>query len=329
MKKLNYLGLLLICILLYSCKAKKDYTINEADVHKHIAALSDDAMKGRKAGTEGAELAAQYIESEFKRIGLQPFFDSDAYRQNFEHNEMGMFNVVGLLPGNSKKDEYIIVSAHYDHLGIKDEGEGDLIFNGANDNASGTAAVISLAEYWANRADNERSILFVAFTAEEMGLIGSNHFGTQIDADHIIAGINIEMIGKESSYGPNTAWITGFDRSDFGNIVQKNLEGSEFTLHPDPYYPKFNLFFRSDNAALAMLGVPAHSFSTSPADDKDYHKVSDELATLDVAIITRTINVIAIGTKSLIDGSDTPTRIELTDGELGKFKKMLEKANNK
>ena len=151
------------------------------------------------------------------------------------------------------------------------------------------------------------------WTAEEMGLLGSNYFGKQINAKNIIAGINIEMIGKESPFGPKTAWITGFDRSDFGRIIQQNLIGSDYKVFPDPYV-NFNLFFRSDNASLAKLGVPSHTFSTSPMDkDLDYHKVSDEAKTLDLFTISETIKAIAAGVKSIISGADSPTRVSISE----------------
>ena len=286
--------------------------ISEELVKKHLYSLSSDLMEGRKAGTEGIEKAAQYIENEFKRIGLKKFKNLETYRQVFKNKDLSLFNIIGFLEGKSKKDELIVISAHYDHLGIKKSGEGDVIFNGANDNASGVAAVLALAEYLSEKNYNERSVLFVAFTAEEMGLIGSNYFGKNINPEKIIAGINIEMIGKESPFGPKTAWITGFERSDFGKIIQQNLINSNYKVYPDPYV-NFNLFFRSDNASLARLGVPAHTFSTSPMDrDMDYHKVSDEASTLDPYTISETIKAIAIGTKSLINGTDSPSRVMIS-----------------
>ena len=286
--------------------------ISEELVKKHLYSLSSDLMEGRKAGTEGIEKAAQYIENEFKRIGLKKFKNLKTYRQVFKKKDLSLFNIIGFLEGKSKKDELIVISAHYDHLGIKKSGEGDVIFNGANDNASGVAAVLALAEYLSEKNYNERSVLFVAFTAEEMGLIGSNYFGKNINPEKIIAGINIEMIGKESPFGPKTAWITGFERSDFGKIIQQNLINSNYKVYPDPYV-NFNLFFRSDNASLARLGVPAHTFSTSPMDkDLDYHKVSDEASTLDPYTISETIKAIAIGTKSLINGTDSPSRVMIS-----------------
>jgi Iap family predicted aminopeptidase len=292
--------------------------INESLVKKHIYTLANDSMQGRKAGTEGIEKAAKYIESQFKKIGLK-YFNNNSFRQTFNYKnkrsrnqeELKLYNIIGFLEGNEKKDEIVVISAHYDHLGMKSSGAGDLIFNGANDNATGVAAVLALAEYFKSKNNNSRSILFIAFTAEEMGLVGSNYFGKTISPESIVAGINIEMIGKESPFGPNTAWLTGFQRSNFGKIIQKNLSSSEFKIYPDPFI-SYRLFFRSDNASFARLGIPAHTFSTSPMDkDLDYHKVTDEASTLNMKTITQTIKAIAIGTKSIIAGEDTPTRVKI------------------
>ena len=312
MKNLNFIFFVFVCSFLNS------QTINEVSVKKHLYTLANDSMQGRKAGSPGIEKAAKYIEQQFSKIGLKPF-NGSSFRQTFKHinkrsekkEELILFNVIGLLEGTTLKEEFVVVSAHYDHLGRKNIGEGDLIFNGANDNASGVSAMIMLADYFKKAKINKRSILFVAFTAEEMGLVGSNYFGKTISAETIIAGVNIEMIGKESPFGPKTAWLTGFNRSDFGKIIQKNLSFSEYKLYPDPY-KNYRLFFRSDNASLARLGVPAHTFSTSPMDkDLDYHKVSDEAETLDVKTITETIKAIATGVRSIITGDDTPSRLIL------------------
>ena len=285
-------------------------------VRKHLYTLAADNMEGRKSGTPGIEKAAVYIEDEFKKIGLSTFGDLESYRQTFtfknrkSKDDIISSNIIGVLEGKSKKDEYVIISAHYDHLGMKKSGAGDLIYNGANDDASGVTGVLALAAYF-KKVGHERTIVFAAFTAEEMGLIGSTYFGKEIDAAKFVAGINLEMIGKTPSFGPNTAWLTGFERSDFGKIIQKNLKGSGYQLFPDPY-KNFNLFFRSDNASLARLGVPSHTFSTTPIDiDPDYHQVSDEAETLNITVITQTIQAVAIGTESIINGEDTPTRVIL------------------
>jgi len=311
MKRLNLIFCVFICSFLNS------QTINQNSVEKHLYTLANDSMQGRKAGSPGIEKAAKYIEQQFFEIGLRPFNNS-SFRQTFKHintrsekeeEELTLFNVIGFLEGTSLKEEIVVISAHYDHLGKKNTGEGDLIFNGANDNATGVTAMIMLA--FKKAKINKRSVLFIAFTAEEMGLVGSNHFGKTISAESITAGVNIEMIGKESPFGPKTAWLTGFERSDFGKIIQKNLSFSEYKLYPDPY-KNYRLFFRSDNASLARLGVPAHTFSTSPMDkDLDYHKVSDEVETLSVMTITDTIKAIATGIESIISGEDTPRRLTL------------------
>ena len=311
MKNFSFLALLLFFFQTNSQE------INEKTVKQHLYTLANDSMQGRKAGSPGIEKAAKYIEQQFIKIGLRPFNNS-SFRQNFKHiNKIGeleetldLFNIIGFIEGTTLKEEFVIISAHYDHLGQKTEGDGDLIYNGANDNATGVTAMIMLAEHFKSKK-NSRSILFVAFTAEEMGLIGSNYFGKTISSESIIAGINIEMIGKESPFGPKTAWLTGFDRSSFGKIIQKNLSDSEFKLYPDPY-KSFRLFFRSDNASLARLGVPAHTFSTSPMDkDLDYHQVTDQASTLNITTISQTIKAIALGTASIISGEDTPTRVKL------------------
>jgi Zn-dependent M28 family amino/carboxypeptidase len=221
-----------------------------------------------------------------------------------------MNNVVGMLEGKKLKDELVVFSAHYDHIGIRPAIEGDSIANGADDDASGTTAVIELANYYKKIKNNERTLIFVAFTAEEIGGFGSKYFSEQLNPDKVMAMFNIEMIGKPSKWGQNTAFITGYERSDFGEILQRNLSGTQFEFKPDPY-PTQNLFYRSDNATLARLGVPAHTISTDEIDiDKFYHTVNDEVETLDMKNITSTIRAIALSARSIVSGKETPKRID-------------------
>ena len=220
-----------------------------------------------------------------------------------------LFNVAGMIPGKSKEREIVLFSAHYDHLGIINSVEGDSIANGADDDASGTTAVIALANYYKKLNSNERTLVFVAFTAEEVGGFGARYFSSKLNPDNVVAMFNIEMIGKESKFGKNAAFITGYERSDFGEILQKNLLGTDFKFHPDPY-PDQDLFYRSDNATLAALGVPAHTISTDQIDsDKFYHTVNDEFETLDSSNIWATIKAIALSARSIVAGTDTPKRI--------------------
>jgi Zn-dependent M28 family amino/carboxypeptidase len=218
-------------------------------------------------------------------------------------------NVVGIIRGKTKPDERVVFSAHYDHLGIGKPKDQDSIYNGANDDASGTTAVIALATYFKKMKQPERTLVFATFTAEESGGYGAQYFSRQMDPATVMAMFNIEMIGTDSKWGKNSAYITGFEKSDFGKILQDNLKGSAFEFHPDPY-PSENLFYRSDNATLARLGVPAHTISTSKMDsEKFYHTVDDEIGTLDTKNMTEIIKAIAVSSKSIIDGSKTPTRV--------------------
>ena len=235
----------------------------------------------------------------------------ESFRVSFTNTieKLPLANLIGVLPGKSLKDEYVIFSAHYDHIGIIDPSGQDSIANGADDDASGVSAVISLASYYKKQDNNERTLLFVAFTGEELGLVGSTHFAAQLDADKVVAMVNIEMIGKEARFGPNTMYVTGYDRSNLATLMQQNLTNTGFTFHPDPY-PAQNLFYRSDNASLAAAGVPAHSFSTVQIEkDSYYHTVKDEIETLDIDNIVSSIKAIALGARGLVTGQDTPSRV--------------------
>ena len=233
-----------------------------------------------------------------------------SFEVKHEFTELKLSNVVGILPGKSKKEEFVIFSGHYDHLGIgKPNANGDSIYNGANDDAAGTTAVIMLARYFAKQKNNERTLVFAAFTAEESGGYGSQYFSKQFQPEKVTAMFNIEMIGTDSKWGKNSAFITGYEKTNMGEILQKNLEGSQFKFYPDPY-PKEDLFYRSDNATLARLGVPAHTISTSKMDsEKFYHTQEDEIETLDLDNMTEIIKAIAISSASIVAGKDTPSRV--------------------
>jgi len=264
--------------------------------------LKDNNSRGRIVEKQNQTAAAIFILGES---------DAANYKVSFSNmiEELSLFNVAGMLPGRSKPKELVLISAHYDHLGIVKEVDGDAIANGADDDASGTTAVISLAKYYKKLNNNERTLIFVAFTAEEVGGFGARHFSSLLNPDDVVAMFNIEMIGKESKFGENAAFITGYEKSDFGEILQKNLAGTDFKFYPDPY-PTQNLFYRSDNATLAALGVPAHTISTDQIDtDKFYHTVNDEFETLEVSNIHATIQAIALSARSIVAGTDTPKRI--------------------
>ncbi|GAB3819872.1 M20/M25/M40 family metallo-hydrolase [Pontibacter rugosus] len=223
--------------------------------------------------------------------------------------KLQLTNVAGMIEGK-RKNEYVVFSGHYDHIGIQTAVDGDSIANGADDDAAGTTAMMMLADYYKQQPQPERSLIFVAFAAEEIGGFGSKYFSEQLNPDQIVAMFNIEMVGKPSKFGPNSAYLTGFERSDLGPLMQKRLQGTTYSIHPDPY-PEQNLFYRSDNATLARLGVPAHTISSVQIDqDKTYHTVKDELEQLDMAHLTNMIKAIALASQGVVNGEDTPTRVD-------------------
>lgn len=291
-------------------------------------------MEGRRAFTPGNEKAAAFIANEFDKIGLKKWNDQNSYLQTFqmvkkinankrasysfdlsqEGDKVMLSNVVGIIPGKSKPNEYVIFSGHFDHLGISSRNmkDNDSIYNGANDDAAGVTAMIMLAKYFKKINNNERTLIFAAFNAEEMGGFGATYFSKQFDPAQVVAMFNIEMIGTESKWGKNSAFITGFEKTNMGELLQKNLTGTNFTFYPDPY-PTQQLFYRSDNATLARLGVPAHTISTSKMDNEpNYHKASDEVATLDLKNMNQIIKAIALSSKGIVAGIETPTRVEVS-----------------
>jgi hypothetical protein len=224
--------------------------------------------------------------------------------------ELQLTNVLGMIPGR-RDDEIVLFGGHYDGIGILDPVDGDSIANSANDCASGTTVMIELARYFKARKKPERTLIFAAFTAHEIGFLGSNYLSRQLDSTDIVAMFSIAAIGKVDPQGPNRAHITGFDRSDFGVILQRAVDGTTYSFYPDPYVG-LNLFVRSDNAPFARQGIPAHAIGTICMDprDENIHRVSDEVETLDLINLTSMIRAIALGAIPIISGEATPSRIE-------------------
>ena len=160
---------------------------------RHVYTLAGDSLRGRKAGSEDAAKAAAYIVKQFEEIGIQPYFEEGWY-QTFVKAGTTYKNVVGILPGNDPvmKDEYIIIGAHYDHLGVRN----DEIYNGADDNASGTATIIEMARILkSQQGDLKRSVIVVAFDAEEIGLWGSDYLSKNLDLSKVKLMMSIDMVG--------------------------------------------------------------------------------------------------------------------------------------
>lgn len=292
-------------------------TINADQLKTYVGFLASDSMKGR--GNHEPELftCATYIANEFEKIGLQKPLSSQSYYQPFpakaynkpsssgNFNNDVLFNIVGFLPGRSKPEEIVIFSAHYDHVGFDSMRGKDKIFNGANDNASGTAAMLALANYFSLRNDNERTLVFCAFAGEELGLVGSKFFVGTNNLRGLKAVINIEMIGRPA-VGKKAFFITGSNRSSFATIIGKNLPKKWVRITREPSSYK-ELFMRSDNYAFAEHGYVAHTIMASDDDDGCYHETCDEVKRIDFNNMTDIVKAIAVSCATIISGEQTPT----------------------
>ena len=241
----------------------------------------------------------------FVKLDRQPERFSVKFRQDLQRR--ALTNVIGLIPGRSLAKEYVIFSAHYDHVGVRKTGGGDVIFNGANDNASGVTALVLLARHFAALKNNERSLLFIAFSGEELGLVGSSMFVNTFPIQSIVSVINIEMIG-DGSRGKKkaTAYITGSEKSDLIGILNTGLEDQSFRFVSDPY-PAEKLFERSDNYSFSKKGVVAHTImSTRLKSYAHYHQVSDEVRHIDFKNIVAVTRAIAGSSAGIVAGKVTP-----------------------
>ena len=220
-------------------------------------------------------------------------------------------NVVGLLRGSDPalNDSYILVTAHYDHLGVKPDGEGDRIYNGANDDGSGTVSVVELASALATMKPRlKRSIVFMTFFGEEEGLLGSQYYARHplFPIEKTIAEVNLEQVGRtDDAGGPQlaSATFTGFDFTDLPSIFEAagNATGVKVYKSGD----SDSYFARSDNQSLADHGVPAHTLAVSLV-FPDYHKVSDEWEKIDYTNMAKVNRMVALGLIMMSDSTEVP-----------------------
>ena len=197
-------------------------------------------------------------------------------------------NVMGMVRGSELPEEYVVVSSHYDHVGIGTAVDGDAVYNGADDDATGTTAVILLAEALAKAPAPRRSVLFVCFSAEEKGLRGSRAFceSPPVPLESVVANVNLEMIGRPEEGRREKAWVTGAEYSDFAAIAGKAMERAGIGLVEFPMAKQ--LFQASDNASFVRKGVVAHSISAGSL-HKDYHQPSDQVDRIDIPHMTAVI----------------------------------------
>jgi hypothetical protein len=301
MKKLYFL---LLPLLVLSCKSNPStvtektsnsssksveitYKVEESDVSDFLKYLSSDELEGRETGTKGIEKAAVFLEDFFKKNNVKPYFAT--YRDTLTNFKAPAFNIVGVLEGTDPelKKEFVVLSAHYDHIGVEKNKQGDVINNGANDDASGVTAVAQMAKYFAETKSNKRSILFVFFAGEEKGLLGSKSLVQKLKKKdfNLYTQLNIEMIGvpMKRDY---LAYITGFDKSNMAEKI--NEYTGKKTIGFLPKEAEYKLFYRSDNYSFfEAFGKPCQSISTFDFENFEfYHHVSDEFKLMDIPHMT-------------------------------------------
>ena len=301
--------------------------VTERDVRRLLGALSDDSLEGRMTATRGSARAARVIAAEMRRIGLEPAGDSGFFQRVPIALMPGgqrarpvlleslaqldtmpaaqrppAVNVVGVLRGSDPavRDSAVLIDAHYDHLGIGRPVNGDSIYNGADDDASGVVAVLEIARALSAGPRPRRTVIFATTTGEEVGLLGTRWYLRHpiVPIAQMSANLEIEMIGRPDSLagGRGRAWLTGFERSTMGeSFARAGLPiGADKRLDQQ-------FFERSDNIAFARLGVPAHTLSSYNM-HADYHQPSDDLAHVDIPHMTAVIRAGAAAARLLADG---------------------------
>ncbi|WDF47199.1 M28 family peptidase [Chryseobacterium sp. KACC 21268] len=282
MKKLITAIVLAQSFLTFAQEVSKERVVNI------VSTLASDEMKGRKFGTPENDKAAEYIASEFKKDNLDYCF-GDSYLIPFEYKGQKGFNVCGIKKGKSEKS--LAFSGHFDHIGTNNKS-GDNIYNGADDDASGIATVIGMADYFKDKK-TDYSLVFMAFNAEEIGLIGSKALADNKDLspvfNNIAALFNFEMLATESQFGKNAVFMTGDEFSDFDELINANAVNG-LKVHSDPYQGQ-QLFYRSDNVNFVKKKIIAHSISTVDMNKAThYHAVNDDINIVDANNLTNIIN---------------------------------------
>lgn len=264
--------------------------ITEEGIRDRVFALAHDSMRGRWTPSPELERAARWISDHFAALGLEAGGEGGSFVQWYPLPEGATDgtprgraatrapNVVGILPGSDRnlRREYVVFTAHMDHVGVgRPDATGDSIYNGADDNASGTAAVMEIAAAFAALPDApRRSVAFVLVSGEERGLWGSRHFvdGGRIPAARMVANLNLDMISRN---WPDTIVAVGKEHSDLGATVRSvSTRHPELGLVviPDPW-PRQQFFLRSDQHSFARRGVPALFFFNGT--HEDYHRPGD------------------------------------------------------
>ncbi len=283
-------------------------SITADGLRTHVTWLASDAMRGRATPSAELDEAAQYLAVTMADAGLSPG-PSGLRRLAVGCGPGGesAFNVLGILPGTT--DEVVMVTAHYDHIGETTDGD-DRVFNGANDNASGVAAMLSLAHALARVPTPPlRTIAFVAFCGEEHHFRGSEAFAAApaFALDRVAAVFNLEMLGHPDPLEARRAWVTGHAYSSLHQWLDRggSQEGVTFVPGKSIGPVEGDAFERSDNLPFALRGVVAHTIAAGPLDEH-YHAVSDEASRVDFEAMVPLVRSIARAVDALARSPERP-----------------------
>jgi hypothetical protein len=294
--------------------------INEKSLKEWINYLASDQMKGRLNGSPEMDEAANWLSQRFKEYGIVPFKEYPDYFQKYEttgrSGTVNEKNVIGFIPGTdpSLKNEYLILTAHFDHIGIRSAIEGDSIYNGADDNAAGTSTLIAIAKYfYDNGIKPGRTIIIAAVSGEEIGLRGSRYLvkNMPVPVESLYANLNFEMIGHSEYLGTGKYYMTGTDFSNLDNTINRYIGENDRIALIDTIAMASRLFYMSDNAAFARLstaddisvGVPCGTFATTTFGDHIHHP-GDEASLFDFENMALLVNHFAEVVKYLSDCRD-------------------------
>lgn len=280
--------------------------LREQDVRAHVGFLASDALEGRQSGRTGGDLAERYVEAHFRRLGLQPLPGQTELRLPFTFGANLAHNVVGVLPGRDPavRGKYLAIGGHMDHAGIGGPGAMGFpgeIHNGADDNASGTAGVLELAEWYAAHPPRH-SVIFMGFAAEESGLLGSAHLVREkvVPVSEVVAMINLDMIGRSNGYLFVGGLGTAKEFKELLDPVFAQVQDVELELSDLGEAP-------SDNTSFYQGGVPALFFFTNVHDD--YHRPGDDAEKIDYAGHVRTMQI----ARDVFDTLDRAPSITFTE----------------
>jgi len=279
---------------------------NASRMKADVATLADDAMQGRGVGTQGLQAAGDYIAEQFRAAGLDPAGDDGSYFQSFtvpgeDGKPVTVRNVLGVIPGidAAREDESVVVSAHYDHLGLGWPGAAERnrgqIHNGADDNASGVAVMLELARSLGTAMEPARAVVFAAFTAEESGLAGSRHYTKNMQrypAAKAIGNLNIDTVGR---LGDNKLLVLGSDSAREWKFI---FMGASFVTGVETELPTQELD-ASDQVAFIEAGVPGVQFFSGAS--PDYHKPGDTADKLDYNGMVKVAAVVREGIEYLAE----------------------------